>query len=550
MRPLLTHPTRDLTRLDPWPRHAHDLVQDLELETLVEAMARGDPVVAEVARHALLAPLTEQDVIAYRQAALQDALAHPEVVRGLYALAATALERADEASWTFTPRQPSSLVYDAREVLTAYLSSLRELRELADAAATRQASARLGSPAFAGFFERVRRDLPDDDLRRLEHHLEALRFRAGVYARVRLGTANKGSDHRLRLHPARGRRGTSAARWWPLSGARPATIAGRLGAASRAPTATVRVDTGSPNALRALEALRDRCLERTADALQDGVDRLTTLFGSLRSEAAFYLGAINLAERLQELGAATCLPEPAPTNERALAAQGLVDPCLALRAGTAPVANDVAANGIDLLLVTGANQGGKSTFLRAVGVAQLLLQAGLFAPARAFRASLAPGVFSHFRREEDRTMTRGRLDEELARLRAIADDLEPGALLLLNESFAATNEREGSEIARQVIDALTQAGVRVAFVTHLDEFTRHRHAHGDATTRFLVAERRPDGTRTFRLREGTPERTSHALDVYRAVFGEDDGDGGADAPTPSPTAARTTPRPRPPSGGE
>jgi len=421
---------------------------------------------------------------------------------------------------------------------------------VADAAATGQAGARFASAAFAGFFERVRRDLPDDDLQALEHHLEALRFRAGVHARVRLGTANKGSDHRLRLDPARGSRATSAGRWWPLARARHAAFAGLPGAARRANTGIIRLEPGSPNALRALEALRDRCLERTAEALQDGVDRLTTFFETLRAEAAFYLGALNLAERLRELAVATCLPEPAPAHERALTAEGLLDPCLALQASAAPVENDLAADGASLLVVTGANQGGKSTFLRAVGVAQLLLQAGLFVPARAFRASLAPGVFSHFRREEDRTMTRGKLDEELARVRAIADDLAPDALLLLNESFAATNEREGSEIARQVVDALTQAGVRVAFVTHLDEFARGHHARGDPTTRFLVAERRPDGTRTFRLLEGAPERTSHALDVYRAVFGDEDGDGGADAPTPNPTVARPTPRPRPPSGGE
>jgi len=210
MRPLLTHPARDFARLDPWPRHADDLVQDLELETLVEAMARGDPVVAEVARHALLTPLTEHDAIAYRQAALRDALAQPDAVRGLYALAVAALERADEASWTFTPRQPSSLVHYAREMLDAYLRSLRELRDLAAAEAPHFAS-----PAFSGFFARLRDDLPDACLEEFARHLTALRFRAGLHARVRLGTANKGGDHRLRLHPARGGRLAPAGGWWP-----------------------------------------------------------------------------------------------------------------------------------------------------------------------------------------------------------------------------------------------------------------------------------------------------------------------------------------------
>ena len=64
------------------------------------------------------------------------------------------------------------------------------------------------------------------------------------------------------------------------------------------------------------------------------------------------------------------------------------------------------------------------------------------------------GIFTHFIREEDATMMSGRLDEELRRMSAIADQISPHCLMLFNESFAATNEREGSEIGRQVVRAL------------------------------------------------------------------------------------------------
>ena len=105
---------------------------------------------------------------------------------------------------------------------------------------------------------------------------------------------------------------------------------------------------------------------------------------------------------------------------------------------------------------------------------------------------------------------------------AIVDDLTPGSLLLLNESFAATNEREGSEIAQQIVDAVTEADVRVVFVTHLNEFARARFERDETGTLCLRAERQPDGTRTFRLHEAVPERTSHGVDLYRAIFeGED-----------------------------
>jgi DNA mismatch repair ATPase MutS len=116
-------------------------------------------------------------------------------------------------------------------------------------------------------------------------------------------------------------------------------------------------------------------------------------------------------------------------------------------------------------------------------------------------------------------MDKGKLDEELARMSVIAGQIGPGSLLLCNESFASTNEREGSEIARQVIRALAEAGVRVVFVTHMYDLAGHCYARHHRGTLFLRAERRPDGHRTFRLLPGEPLPTSYGEDVYQEVFG-------------------------------
>ncbi len=116
-------------------------------------------------------------------------------------------------------------------------------------------------------------------------------------------------------------------------------------------------------------------------------------------------------------------------------------------------------------------------------------------------------------------MESGKFDEELARMSAIADRITPDSLVLFNESFSSTNEREGSEIARQIVHALLDRRVKVFFVTHQYDFARSfcdRHVQ-DAL--FLRAERLPDGTRTFQLAEGRPLETSYGEDLYREVFG-------------------------------
>jgi DNA mismatch repair ATPase MutS len=173
-------------------------------------------------------------------------------------------------------------------------------------------------------------------------------------------------------------------------------------------------------------------------------------------------------------------------------------------------------------MITGANQGGKSTFLRSVGLAQLMMQCGMFVAADSLRIDIRDGVFTHFKREEDPTMTSGKLDEELARMSAIVDAMRSNALLLCNESFAATNEREGSKIARQVLRALLDGrAVKVVFVTHMFDLAHRSHAPRDSAVLFLQAERRDDGRRTFRLIEAELLPTSYGEDLFRRIFGAD-----------------------------
>jgi DNA mismatch repair ATPase MutS len=115
-------------------------------------------------------------------------------------------------------------------------------------------------------------------------------------------------------------------------------------------------------------------------------------------------------------------------------------------------------------------------------------------------------------------MKSGKLDEEFKRMNNIVDKLTSNSMLLLNESFAATNEREGSEIARQIISALLEKNVNIFFVTHLYEFAHYFHKQKMENVIFLCAERLKDGKRTFKIIEGEPLETSFGEDLYKKVF--------------------------------
>ena len=102
----------------------------------------------------------------------------------------------------------------------------------------------------------------------------------------------------------------------------------------------------------------------------------------------------------------------------------------------------------------------------------------------------------------------------------IGDHIAASCLLLCNESFAATNEREGSEIARQVLTALLEAGVKVLFVTHLFDLASSFHRQGLERALFLRAERGSNGARPFKICVGEPLPTSYGEDSYRKIFGK------------------------------
>lgn len=478
------------------PPNAELLAQDLELELLLRAMAQGDEFVLQVARQAILAG-TRNDVptILYRQAVLKDCLVHPEIVKELYAIAVEAIARERKVHFGLYSKSPEMVLRRACEVLGMFVELLRQLHRL-----SARVAGQFQAAAFQEMFGAIDQELGEEYLERVEAHLRELELREGVLISAELGTGNKGVNYTLRK-PTRG------LRW----GGR---IFGGKGE-EYGITIAERDESGA----RALWQLRDRGINLAANALAQAVDHILGFFTRLRTELAFYIGCLNAHGALVQKGEPICFPEPAGSDERQHTCRGLYDVSLALLLKGRVVGNGLAADGKGLVVISGANQGGKSTFLRSVGQAQLMMQSGMFVAAEAFRANVCDGLYTHYRREEDASMVSGKLDEELARMSEIVDQMTPDSMVLLNESFAATNEREGSEIARQIACALAEAGVKVFFVTHLYVFAHGLYAQNLDGTLFLRAEREAGGARTFKLQPGEPLETSYGEDLYGKVFG-------------------------------
>lgn len=484
----------ELRQVLPWNEAA--LRQDLGLDVVFNAMALGDRFLFEVAHVGTLSSLTDLDAIRYRQDVYADCINNTQIVREIYQIAMDAIEGERKNFWSFYARYPSGILHRAVEVLQMFVGVLKRLRRIAD-----QHENKFKSEGFSNLLSMLRRELGDDYFGEIENHLNRLKFRSGVLISAHLGKGHKGRNYVLR-RPHRDDRG-----WLRrLLAEKPLSYSFQL---------HPRDEAGA----QALARLNDQGVNLVANALAQSTDHILSFFHMLRTELAFYIGCLNLHSRLVQLEEPICFPVPAAAGGRKLSFTELHDVSLALNMGKAVVGNDLDADRKDMIIITGANTGGKSTFLRSMGLAQLMMQAGMFVSARSFASEVANGIFTHYKREEDATMESGKWDEELSRMSEIVDNMKSNALLLFNESFASTNEREGSEIATQIVNALLDRGVKVLFVTHLYQFANGFVAGKMRNATFLRAERNPDGTRPFKLIEAEPLQTSYGPDLYAAIFG-------------------------------
>lgn len=494
MKTFLMHPDCDFDARPPSEKAPIPYAQDIELGVLLNAAAADDRYLHDIMAAACARAWTNDiATIRYRQEILKDCLANAAIVRQFYAIAIEPFSH--DRSWNFSlyGRDAASKVGSGVRTLQSCLDVLGRLRDTCAANADR-----FSSPGFRQFFATLQRDLDDDYLQAARADLDNLTFRNGLLLSARIGDGGKGVGTMLRKPQAR-----------DLSWMRRVFTPG-------AQSFTLQLQPRDDAGAQAFSELQSRGLSLISDAVYQSAEHVLSFLKALRAELAFYLGCLNLKDQLDRIGESVAFPDPQDDQHR-FRCRNLRDVCLSLTMGRAAVGNDVDADGKPLVIITGANRGGKSTFLRSVGLAQLMFQCGLFVTADSFAVSVHTGLFTHYKREEDRTMRSGKFDEELVRMSAIADDIHQRALVLFNESFAATHEREGSEIARQIVSALRDNDVTVFFVSHMYAFARS--FTDDQQALFLRAERSDDGARSFRLIEAKPQPKSFGVDLYRRIFG-------------------------------
>lgn len=222
-----------------------------------------------------------------------------------------------------------------------------------------------------------------------------------------------------------------------------------------------------------------------------------------------YCGYLDYTDRLKALGLPFCYPEIHADSQDCDCAEAY-DLALAdsLReASKTPVFNGFSLrDGERIIVVTGPNQGGKTTFARMFGQLHYLAALGFFVPGKSARLKLVTSFYSHFC-DMSSSAAEGYLKAELLRLKAITDQANSQSIVIVNEIFASATMADGLLLGRKMLERLTAAGCLGVCVTFLEEL-----ASQDPSIVSMVSIVPPDdpGARTYMIRRKPPQGRAFA----------------------------------------
>ncbi|MGH2859385.1 MAG: MutS-related protein, partial [Solirubrobacteraceae bacterium] len=228
-------------------------------------------------------------------------------------------------------------------------------------------------------------------------------------------------------------------------------------------------------------------------------DYLDHTIGRFDREVQFYLAYIEYVEPLRAAGLSFCRPRVS-ARSRELRVLDTFDLALAakLTSERAPiVVNDIELRDPErVIVVSGPNNGGKTTFARTFGQLHHLAALGLPVPGREARLFLPDRIFTHFEREEEIETLRGKFEDELHRIREILGEATGASVLVMNESFGSTTLRDARLVGGEIVRRILKLDALCVFVTFVDELA----SLSDATVSMMSTVVADDpAVRTFKV---------------------------------------------------
>jgi DNA mismatch repair protein MutS len=237
---------------------------------------------------------------------------------------------------------------------------------------------------------------------------------------------------------------------------------------------------------------------------------------------AFYVGFAEYFVDLKKQGFGICRPKLLPVEDRRMTVHNARNPLLATEKhdGQRVVPNDIGHSADqNMFVITGPNNGGKTTYVRTVGLVQLMAQKGLFVTAESAEVSFVDGIYTHFVSPDDITKGEGRYRNELMRVKEILEDATPYSLVILDEPCGGTSYEEGCRQSLVVLDGIHKLGPATYFTTHMHPVAEAVDQGRYPAARNLSVECRYDGKKikyTYKVKAGASGK-SYGEEIARDI---------------------------------
>ncbi|HEX4079784.1 MAG TPA: hypothetical protein VHX61_13020 [Rhizomicrobium sp.] len=486
----------DRDRLPDVEPDTPEFFRDLNLDRIISAIVAGreEYDLGPVFRM----PLHDADAVAFRHEVMRD-LEDRDLMAVVNAFAQTM--RAIRAGLDQAGKR-----HHARQKQRWFLEAVRRYGRAVDRLARGLSTARTASRGFMGLSQFVSRYAASDHFRRLIAQadeiaagLSAIRYVVVIHGlRVEVRPYEEESDYGAEIASAFEKFDSGDAGSYEFGFSQAADVN--------------RVEGDILDLVTQMHHEIFKRLEAYFASNQDFIDPVLLRFDN---EIQFYVAWLEFVAKFRKMGLDFCYPELSH-GDRDIHARQSFDLALAIELladHAVPVCNDFRLGGPEqIIVVTGPNQAGKTTFARAFGQLHYFARLGCPVGARDARLCLADGIFAHFEREENAAALRGKLQDDLVRIHQILNAATSRSIIVINEIFASTTLDDAVLLSRRIAASMMELGAICVWVTFLDELA----ALGEKTVS-MVAEVMPENTelRTFRIVRRTADGLAYALSLAR-----------------------------------